>query len=258
MRSATTTLALLAFYLLAFTGQASAAEEPDKYAVESAFSSLSSNQAGAHADMTIGFKLTEKENKPFGRTEQILVALPPGVIGNPQRFPRCSLSELGESPEKSECPQDAQVGVSEVVLAAQGALVEPIYNMYSPGGDIVARFGLFAGPYPAVINVRVNPIDYSLTAAVEGITSAAELISANTTLWGVPAAESHDELRLTPLEALHKELPPGGRESGQPEIPFLSNPTDCSLQRERRRATSYRNRPPLNQPPSRRSQVARN
>jgi hypothetical protein len=236
MKAPAPLLAALALCLL-FAGQASAAEE---YEVESASASLSSNQAGAHADMAIGFRLTEKENKPFGRTEQILVSLPPGVIGNPQNFPRCSLAELGESPATSECPQEAQVGVSEIVLAEQGTLVEPIYNMPSPGGDIVARFGLFAGPYPAVINVRVNPIDYSLVAAVEGAPAAAELISANTTLWGVPAAESHDELRLTPLEALHKELPPGGRKSGQPEIPFLSNPTDCSLKREVTiSATSY-------------------
>jgi hypothetical protein len=105
---------------------------------------------------------------------------------------------------------------------------------------VVARFGLFAGLYPAVINVEVDPIDYSLIAKVEGAAAAAELIAADTTLWGVPAAESHDEFRLTPQEAIEEKLPPGGRKSGQPEIPFLSNPTDCSLQREISvTATSY-------------------
>jgi hypothetical protein len=229
-----TLLAVLCALGLALASQASAAEEFDKYKVESVGASLSSNQAGAHADMTISFALSEeeKEHKPFARTRDLFFSLPPGVIGNPQNFPRCTVAQLGEEPKKSECPQDAQVGVSEITLAEIGTLVEPIYNMVSPGGDVVARFGLFAGIYPAVINVRVNPIDYSLTAAVEGAPSAAELISAKSTLWGVPAAESHDELRLTPGEALEHETPPGGRKSGQPEIPFLSNPTDCSLKRE--------------------------
>ncbi len=218
---------------LALAGQASAAEEFEKYEVKSVGASLSSNQAGAHADMTIFFALSEeeKEHKPFARTRDLFVSLPPGVIGNPQNFPRCTIAQLGEEPKKSECPQDSQVGVSEVTLAELGTLIEPVYNLPSPGGDVVARFGLFAGPYPAVINVRVNPLDYSLVAAVEGAPAAAELISAKTTLWGVPAAESHDELRLTPLEAANRETPVG-RKSGQPEAPFLSNPTDCSLKRE--------------------------
>src|SRR5262249_51492534 len=152
-------------------------------------------------------------------------------IGNPQNFPRCTVAELGEVPLSSECPQDAQLGVSEVTVAELGTFVEPVYNMVSPGGDVVARFGLFAGPYPTVINVRVDPIDYSLIAAVEGAPAAAGLISAKTTLWGVPAAESHDALRLTPEEAVQHKFPSGGRESGQPETPFLANPTDCTLKR---------------------------
>jgi hypothetical protein len=228
-------LAALFALALALASQASAAEEFERYEVKSAGASLSTNQAGAHADMTISFALSEeeKEHKPFARTRDLFISLPPGVIGNPQNLPRCTIAQLGEEPEKSECPQDSQVGISEVTLAELGTLVEPLYNMPAPPGtDIVARFGLFAGPYPAVINVRVNPIDYSLIAAVEGAPAAAELISANTTIWGVPAAESHDELRLTPAEAANHETPVGGRKSGQPETPFLSNPTDCSLKRE--------------------------
>jgi hypothetical protein len=232
MKTAALLAALCALGLLVFASQAPAAEEFEKYAVESVGASLSSNQAGAHADMTISFSLSEEKGKPFARTRDLFISLPPGVIGNPQNFLRCSVAQLGNKPEENECPQDAQVGITEITLAELGTLTEPVYNMYSPGGDVVARFGLFAGPYPAVINVRVNPIDYSLTAAVEGAPAAAELISAKTTIWGVPAAESHDELRLTPEEAALHQFPVGGRKSGQPEIPFLSNPTDCSLKRE--------------------------
>jgi hypothetical protein len=225
-------LCLLCLGLL-IAGPAAAAE-PEKYALESVSVSLSTPQAGAHADLTTQFELTEENNEPYGLTRDVFVEMPPGVIGNPQKFPRCTIAQLGEHPSVSECPQDSQLGVSEIRLGGDrsGALIEPVYNMPSPGGDIVARFGIFAGPYPSVINVRVNPIDYSLVAAVEGAPAAALLIEASTTLWGVPAAPEHDALRLTPEEALNQELPPGGRPSGQPEIPFLSNPTDCSLRRE--------------------------
>jgi len=230
-------IALLLSGLLLAASPASADKEFDKFTIESVSASLSTSQAGAHADFTTSFELSATEEtppKPYAFTRDIIVDLPPGMIGNPQKFPRCTFAELGKKPEESECPQDAQVGVTEVRLAGtvNTTLTEPIYNMPSPGGEVVARFGLFAGLYPAVINVEVNPIDYSLVAKVEGVSAAAELIAANTTLWGVPASPIHDELRLTPQEAIEEKLPPGGRESDQPEIPFLSNPTDCSLQRE--------------------------
>ena len=222
---------LLALGLL-LASPAAAAEEFDKYALESVGVELSTSQAGGHADLTTSLELTQEKTEPFAFTRDIFVSLPPGVIGNPQNFPRCSIAELGETLEESNCPQDSQVGVVETTLADYGTLIEPIYNMEPPGGDIVARLGFFAAIYPVVVNVRVDPQDYSLVAAVESAPAAAKLVSAITTLWGVPAADVHDELRLTPQEALIRELPPGGRPSGQPEIPFLSNPTDCSLKRE--------------------------
>jgi len=221
---------------------AAAVEEFEKYAVESVSAELSTTQAGAHADLTMSFELAQEAGEPYGLTRDIDVALPPGVIGNPQGIPRCTALQLGVEPAQSECPVSSQVGVSEVTLggAVAGNFTEPVYNMTPPGGDIVARFGLFAGPYPVLINVRVDPTDYSLIASIEGAPAAAGLISASTTLWAVPAAPSHDALRLTPEESLKEEFPPGGRSAGLPEAPFLSNPTDCTMSRQISvTATSY-------------------
>jgi hypothetical protein len=219
---------------LVMAGIAFGSEEFDKYGLESISASLSNSQAGAHADLTVAFDLTENqaEARPYALTKNVDVALPPGMIGNPQSFPRCTLSQLGQEPGTSECPQDSQLGVSEIKLAGEvnASLTEPIYNMPSPGGDVVARFGFFAGPYPSLIDVRVNPEDYSLTASIEGAPAAAELISAVTTLWGVQAAEAQDDQRLTPGESISRETPPI-RHSGQPKVPFLTNPTDCSTAR---------------------------
>ncbi|MGN6276344.1 MAG: hypothetical protein ACTHNP_10535, partial [Solirubrobacterales bacterium] len=221
-----------------WAGSASAADEFEKYALESVSTSLSTTQAGAHADFTTILELTHTENgvpKPFAFTRDVEVHLPPGVIGNPQALPRCTVAQLGNLVEESECPIDSQVGVTEVTLGGghPGTFTEPVYNMPPPAGsDAVARLGFFAALWPAFINIRIDPTDYSLVASIEGAPSAAGLIKATTTLWGVPAAPTHDELRLTPFEAINAETPIGGREATLPEAPFLSNPTDCSLQRE--------------------------
>lgn len=231
--ASTSLIGLLAAVALALGAQTAVAS--GEYGLESVSVSLSEpHQAGAHSDLTTSFTLKGESNEPNGLTRDIFVSLPPGLIGNPQRFPRCSIAQFGVKPEESECPQDAQVGVGEITVGGgiNGTRTEPIYNMYSPGGDVVARLGFFAVSYPIVVNIRVNPVDYSLTAAVEGAPGAAQLMSASTTLWGVPASPVHNQLRLTPEEGREGKLPPGGRSSGQPEVPFLSNPTECGVQRQ--------------------------
>jgi len=237
MRRRTSTLGLVAILALAalapWAQPANAADEFDKYALESASVSLTSNQAGAHADLTTSFKLTEKEEKPYAQTRDVEVQIPPGMIGNPQGIPRCSVGDFGNLPAESHCPLAAQVGVTEVTVGgtSRGTFTEPIYNMQPPAGDIVARFGFYAVGYPTFINILVDPVDFGLVASIEGAPSAAGLRAATTTLWGVPAAPSHNGERMTPLEARNSETPPS-REAGIPEAPFLSNPTDCNLQRE--------------------------
>ena len=227
---------LTAATLAVAAGSGGAADEFEKYALEEVGVSLSSLQAGAHADLTTMFKLTrDGSQEPYAQTRDIEVHLPPGMIGNPQQIPRCSIEQLGSSSKTSNCPVSSQVGVTEIRVTGgpTGTYVEPIYNMAPPSGtDIVARLGLIAAAYPTLINVRVDPTDYSLVASIEGASSSAGLVEATTTLWGVPADPSHNEQRITPEEAISGKGPEGGREAGIPPVPFLSNPTDCSLERQ--------------------------
>jgi hypothetical protein len=234
MRSKGIRLSLLLAFLIAVLAPASASAEVEGYGLKSVSTSLSSQQAGAHADFTTSFQILSQGVEAAGRTRDVFVSLPPGMIGNPQQFPRCSLAQFGQRPEESECPQSAQLGITEVTIGGgiNSTLLEPIYNMYSPGGDIVARFGFFAASYPVVVNVRVNPVDYSLVAAAEGAPAAVMLLGASTTFWGVPGSPVHDNLRLTPAEAFAHELPAGGRPGAKPEVPFLSNPTQCGVSRQ--------------------------
>jgi hypothetical protein len=243
MRRLLATLAL-ALAAIALPAAASAAEEYDKYDIASASVELSSTQAGAHPDFTTSFLLTEKEGLPYALTRDVIVELPPGLFGNPEAFPKCTPLQFATDWRDSECPQDAQVGAIDVSVgggAKLNFLNSPIYNMPVPGGDIVARFGFYAGPYPAFLNVRLDPETNGLVASAEGSPSAATLIEATTTFWGVPSAPAHDPERLTPEESVRSEAPPGGaRSSTLPEIPFMTNPTSCTAGRSVTiTATSY-------------------
>jgi hypothetical protein len=229
LRTAIVALALLGVWV----SPAAAADEFDKFAVEAVSASLSDSQAGKHADMTLTVKLTREGNQPYAYARDIEIELPPGVIGNPQAIPRCTVEELGDAPENSACPFESQVGVSRVrtIQPAVGVFKEPVYNMVAPKGtDIVARLGFIAVGWPAFINIRVDPVDFGLIATAEGLPAASGLSEAVTTIWGVPSDHIHDEDRITPEEVINGEPPAEPREV-TPGGPFLSNPTDCSLSR---------------------------
>lgn len=215
---------------------AAQAEEFDKYAIESASTSLTSLQAGAHADFTTTIVLSSDPGGfAYASTSDVVVELPPGIFGNPEAFPKCTTVQFGVEPAKSECPQDSQVGSVDLTISGtiNGTFFdEPIYNMPSPGGGFVARFGLFAGPYPAFLNVRVDPETQGLIAEARSTPSAAALIEAETTFWGVPADPKHDPERITPAEALNGGGPSGGRPSTMPKTPFMTNPTSCGVEKK--------------------------
>jgi hypothetical protein len=219
----------------AFAAAAQAEDEFDKYDIESATVELSSNEAGAHADLITAFSLSEKEGRPYARTRDVVVVLPPGIVGNPEAFVKCSTAQFGTAPANSACPQEAQVGSIDSTIAdpiATTFLDSPIYNMPAPGSDVLARFGFFAGQYPIFLNVRLDPETHALIASVEGAPGAAQLTDAETTFWGVPAAPEHDPERLTPRESVERNGPVGGRPSSSPKIPFMTNPTRCGVDRQ--------------------------
>jgi hypothetical protein len=225
---------------LALPASAGAADEPWEYRLEDASAAITNSQAGAHADLTVDLRLSENsEGKPYSPTRDVVVELPPGVVGNPEAFPKCSQLQFGLSPETNECPIDSQVGSTDIRIEMGTFQKEPIYNLATPDGDAAARFGFFAGPYPVLLNVRVDPGTNSLIAAVEGASSAAGLMEASTTFWGVPSDPVHDPARRTPLEVFEGTGPVGGRESSLPPVPFMTNPTSCEPRQLTVTARSY-------------------
>src|SRR6476469_9342169 len=217
VRIAAAFIAALAL-LAAFSSAALAADEFDKFAIESASATLSDTQAGKHADMTIAVQLTRNGDDPYAKTRD-------GEIGG-----------------NSACPFDSQVGMSlvRVIEPISGVFDEPVYNMVPPKGtDIVARLGFIAVGWPVFVNLRVDPVDYSIIATAESVSAASGLSEATTTIWGVPSDHVHDIDRITPEEAVYGN-PPSEPRQVTPGGPFLSNPTDCSTPRQVRvTARSY-------------------
>ncbi len=249
-------ISVFGVWALATLVTAPAQAAPSDYGIQFFDAGLSSVQAGAHPDFTTSFAIKAAPGgEPFATTQRIDFDIPPGLIGNPNAFPECSMGQLTsfEKQDKSPpCPIDSQVGITEVHLFSDPggpqSFNEPIYNMEPPAGtDIVARLGFIAKVFPTVVNVRLDPeSDYGLTASIEGVGSLIPLLSAETTLWGVPTASEHDPERITPYEALNCGSSPctapneEPRQSGLLPVPFMTNSTSCGApQTVRMSATSY-------------------
>jgi hypothetical protein len=248
-------LVLLIVTMVAISGlsvSVASASESVPFGIESVNAEESSSAAGMHPDLTTQFvfKHVEKGGVLFstGITENVSVSLPPGLVGDPNNFPRCSTGQFNAG---VHCPIDSQIGIVKLVLSEneeREVFTEPLYNLEPSRPSMVARFGFPAAIQKAFIDVSVRTgSDYGVTATVHQASGQSPIISATTTLWGSPADPSHDEQRLTLLEALNCsgvtdtacEAPEGKRASGLLPLPFLSNPTACEDQPVGFTATSY-------------------
>jgi hypothetical protein len=227
--------------ILVATGTTSAtAAEFEKFGFQTATAQLSTHEAGAHADFTTTLipktnpnsPTVEGQHFPYAAIRDVLVDLPSGLIGNINAVDQCSNLQFAIAATGVEgCPLSSQVGISELRLLGSSPGIyakSPIYELETTNPDTVARLGFMVLSAPVFINVHLrSDADYGLTATIENIAASAAILEAKTTLWGVPADASHNNLRLTAQETLEvkQESPP--RSAGHAPKPFLSNPTSC-------------------------------
>ena len=210
------------------------------FGIESVTTSVSTTQAGAHPDVTLSVAVKkDPESEPnsfqlkdsYAATRNLRFNAPPGLIGNPNVLgvpQQCTVQELvGEK----RCPNGAQVGVTVIgAYELLHRLHEPLFMMQPPGGDVIARLGTYAGPFPVFIDFRVrSESDYGLVAEVRESPALARLIELQTTFWGVPAAPEHDDERCTFAEALFGCIKSLSRPPGSRPLPFMTNPTRCGV-----------------------------
>jgi hypothetical protein len=232
--------------------EVSTADLFDEFGIESVSADVSTAVAGAHPDFTTNISLNHRVNESDGkpvadaRTEEIQVQLPPGLLGNPNAVPKCKTGQLDAY---GNCPVGSQVGVVSVNTTLVGEGTFPLYNLDPPHPNSeVARFGFFILAYTVYIDVKVRTAsDYGVTASVHSSPGLTETVAAETTIWGNPADASHDEQRLTSLEAAlcpsktACKAPNGKRESGLDPATtvFMTNPSACQKQSVGFAAKSY-------------------
>jgi hypothetical protein len=151
--------------------------------------------------------------RPVGRPRDMEIDLPPGLVGDPQAATRCPIVRVFAH----TCPASSRVGSLYVNLSQRlflsednaGEGVYPIFNVV-PERGYPAEFGLFVEGIerPVFIYASVDPgPGYNVHISVPDIPAVAELNSAIVTFFGNPQ---------------------GADETGDPPVPFFTNPSDCS------------------------------
>jgi len=243
LRALTTLCVAAAAAALAATPAAAA---PSDFGVASVEAALSTHQAGAHPDFTSEFEVTTDPasetnvfglKRPYGVTRDVTVSLPPGLIANPNAVAQCTVAQLESAvlPGGEGCPNASQVGVVKfyAYLLTQ-SFTEPLYMITPPAdGSSVARLGFIGATFPILVEASLRSGgDYGADATVKGASGQQEVVKAETTLWGVPAAKAHDQERCTPQAAFNGCTISPPRHPEGPLRALTANPTRCGKELE--------------------------
>jgi hypothetical protein len=201
----------------------------------------SSQQAGAHADLHSEFMLhTDEQGEPIEEAKNVQVRLPPGIVGNASVIPQCTLAEF----ELYTCQPSAQVGVMTIFYKIgpepSGQVVVPLYNL-TPSPGHAATFATSVLFEKILLQGDLSKDgDYALEITIHDLPTEIPIIGTALTLWGVPAASTHDlERSRTELGGPQPSYGPpnelGEREiigteptpAGVAPVPLLTNSTDC-------------------------------
>jgi hypothetical protein len=195
----------------------------------------SNTNAGANSNFNvhIGF------STPADDVKDLIVALPPGMVGDPTATPLCTLAQL----QADSCPAGSQVGTvttsATAHLAAPLPLTLPLtvngslYNVVPASGQ-PARFGIVlrptgSDPLPAlekivqVSDVQLRKSDFGLNTVLSNIPNVAH---------GLGGALS------VPIDITAIDISLNGTVGGQG---FMRNPTSCGTKTTRFIADSHAN-----------------
>ncbi len=194
---------------------------------------LTDTQAGDHPyETTVSFSLNTTDIVKGGdgyfedagglrgmsaHTKDVVVDVPPGVVGNPNVVAKCPQYDI----EVHRCPPDTQIGFAHLEVQTRSATTpgEPVYPMYNvvPDKGYPAEFVILYGGYSVPLYVSVTPdSDYGVRVTTPGIPGYGSPIDVSVTFFGTPANDP--------------SVFDGYREAvkGATPIAFLDNPVDCS------------------------------
>ena len=145
-----------------------------------------------------------------GNLRNARVNLPAGLIGNPTVMPRCPKNlRIPSSKESSTdtfdvnryCPLNTIVGIADITVSSGelGRVAAPVFNLEPPPG-VPAQFGISIVDQKAILDAVVRSDgDYGVNVVTRDANQGKSVLGASVTLWGVPAAHSHDNQRCMSL-----------------------------------------------------------
>ena len=192
-------------------------------------------QAGSHPfDFGVDFALNTEGSGVFGVSEyngeqvqpaggeirNIVVNLPPGMVGNPTAVPRCTKPQFEN--DIIGCPASTQIGLDMAILAGEsGPFNFPVYNLVPPPG-VAAQFAFNLSGNAVYIDSRVRSGgNYGITAETNNIPQR-NIVFNSLRIWGVPADRSHDARRPNEAEGCE-----GFCRANAASAAFLTLPTAC-------------------------------
>lgn len=183
--------------------------------------------------------------RPVEPVRDVVVDLPPGLLGNPAGIPQCSIVELtsGEATAiKPLCQPGSQLGTTLVRVDRRvaggplkgvpvGASVGPfpVYNMIPPP-DAPARFGFVVAGSVVLIDIKLRSTgDYGASAVLSRIPEGLAVLGSDLTLWGVPSDPAHTPERACPgsVPPWEAQSDPETCSSQEPQVSFFRSPTSC-------------------------------
>ncbi len=193
-----------------------------------------STQAGAHADFSTGFRVTTDDaGNPTSTAKVIGTELPRGLIGNPQAASKCTGMRVVNvfGGENVPCPRSAIVGTATFELnygpgvGTSGPVTVFVYNVEPTLGSPAALEFM-----AIVIGVRMDVSvkadgNYGIHATINNVSEGYPLLSADVTLWGVPADHAGPGSLSTSYGDSY-----GDPLANAQRVPFMSNPTRCDGQ----------------------------
>jgi hypothetical protein len=196
--------------------------------VDSGGNEVEATQAGSHPDyLSVLFRLTTGLNWrggviPLEGMKDIDVELPPGIVGNPEATPRCSMIQFSDR----ACPRQSIVGLIDLVMNNGRATAAPfaagVFNVTPPKG-VVARLAFDMGPVDTVMDIRVNSDGrYTIETNTKNISQVAAVYQMRLRLFGVPADMNGDGGTMpTEIDGML-----GARGTGA-RIPYLTLSSKC-------------------------------
>ena len=179
-------------------------------------------EAGAHSNFNIHIGFTSASND----VKNLTIALPPGLVGDPNATPFCSVAQL----DADACPSNTKVGTASSNVTLLSLIPNPlpvsgdIYNVQAHPGE-PARFGIVlrALPINVPLGLVLPPIvlqsgvelrqgDFGLNTVIKDIPNSATVLDL-----GVPVS--------IPIDITAMNVTLNGVAGGKP---FMRNPTSCA------------------------------